>query len=347
MSLARGAIGLACLVVSLLIVPLVIRVANAERGQRRLPPTYLPALEGPRERGSFDASRIPDLVRVNPGYVFIGDSMTGTRIDEGRLGALAGRPVITLLQAGSGSAFWYLALKNWVIASGVRPRAVFVLFRDTNLTDVLFRLDQTFRWSVDKVARDREDELNAVIAARVSTPSRRLELAVEHAYQSDRARQWIEPAFVGWPARVLIPSRSRRETFLAQMNARFGLEHLRSSDAADVEVTEDRGADFSRFVDRSVLPLMLRDARAAGLTLCLVRVQRRPAGGKPPVQSIAMQRYIRDLQAYVESHGGVFHDDTGDPALTLDMYEDGDHVAREARVRYTEIFFDRLRPLFQ
>jgi hypothetical protein len=214
MSLARGASGLACLVVSLLIVPFVIRVANAERGQRRLPPTYLPALEEPRERGSFDASRIPDLVRVNPGYVFIGDSMTGTRIDEGRLGALAGRPVITLLQAGSGSAFWYLALKNWVIASGVRPRAVFVLFRDTNLTDGLFRLDQTFRWSVDKVALDREDELNAVIAARVSTPSRRLELAVEHAYQSDRARQWIEPAFVGWPARVLIPSRSRRETFL-------------------------------------------------------------------------------------------------------------------------------------
>jgi hypothetical protein len=60
-----------------------------------------------------------------------------------------------------------------------------------------------------------------------------------------------------------------------------------------------------------------------------------------------MRRYVRDLQSYVESHGGVFHDDTGDPALTLSMYEDGDHLARDARPLYTDIFFDRLRPLFQ
>ena len=38
---------------------------------------------------------------------------------------------------------------------------------------------------------------------------------------------------------------------------------------------------------------------------------------------------------------------TRDPALTLDMYEDGDHLARQARRRYTEILFDRLAPLFQ
>jgi hypothetical protein len=346
-SLARGAIGLACLVVSVLVVPLVIRVANWEHGEKRLPPTYLPALEGPRERLDFDVSPIHELVSTKPRYVFIGDSMTGTRIDEGRLGQLAGRPVKTLLQAGSGSAFWYLALKNWVIGSASQPRAVFILFRDTNLTDVLFRLDETFRWSIDKVAHDREEELNAVIAKRVSTPTRQLARTVERMYQGDRGRSWIEPALVGWPTRVLMKTRRRRDDFVVHMNERFGLDHLRKFEAADVAATDDADADFPRFVDRSVLPLMLRDARAAGITLCLVRVQRRPAGGRPPAESAAMQRYVRDLRAYIESHGGVFHDETGDPALTLDMYEDGDHLAREARGRYTEIFFDRLRPLFQ
>ena len=77
---------------------------------------------------------------------------------------LTGRPVAPLLQAGSGSAFWYLALKNWVVASGIKPRMVFIFFRDTNLTDVMFRLDEQFRWSLDIVAHDREDELNAVVA---------------------------------------------------------------------------------------------------------------------------------------------------------------------------------------
>ena len=123
-----------------------------------------PALEGPRERAAFSADRVPDLQRLQPGYVVIGDSMAGTRLDDRRLVELTGVPVAPLLQPGSGPAFWYLALKNWVIASGIRPRMVFIFFRDANLTDVLFRLDDQFRWALDLAALDREDELNAVVA---------------------------------------------------------------------------------------------------------------------------------------------------------------------------------------
>ena len=44
---------------------------------------------------------------------------------------------------------------------------VFIFFRDTNLTDVMFRLDEQFRWALDLAALDREDELNAVVARRL------------------------------------------------------------------------------------------------------------------------------------------------------------------------------------
>ena len=43
---------------------------------------------------------------------------------------------------------------------------------------------------------------------------------------------------------------------------------------------------------------------------------------------------------------GVFMDDTGDPAQTLDLYEDGDHLSRDGRRRYTEAFAVRLRQRF-
>ena len=36
-------------------------------------------------------------------------------------------------------------------------------------------------------------------------------------------------------------------------------------------------------------------------------------------------------------------DDTGDPAETLDLYEDGDHLSHEGRRRYTERFAERVR----
>jgi hypothetical protein len=345
-SRTRAAAGLLTLVVLTLATPALLPSLNRWHSTKPFPPTYLPALEGPRERGRFEETRVSDLARLNPGYVVIGDSMAGTRIDERRLGELAGTPVAPLLQPGSGSAFWYLALKNWVIPSGIKPRVVFIFFRDTNLTDVLFRLDQQFRWALDLTAGEREDELNAVIARRVG-PLRRVHALVGRVTGAEEARQWIEPALVRLPAEWMIQSRRRRTELLDAMNVRLGFDHLRPMDAADIQIGDAPEFDFERDVDRSVLPLMLRDASRAGLTLCLIRVQRRPAADGPPPQSPALAAYIRALRGYLTARGAIFHDDTGEPALTLDMYEDGDHVARHARRRYTEYLYDRLRPHFQ
>jgi hypothetical protein len=342
----QAALGLSMLVAFTLAVPFVIPVVNRWREERPLPATYLPALEGPRERGRFEEMRITELRYLKPGYVVIGDSMAGTRIDERRLGELAGVPVAPLLQPGSGSAFWYLAFKNWVIASGTRPRMVFVFFRDTNLTDVMFRLDQQFRWALDLVALDREDELNAVVATRIG-PLQRVHRFVDERVGVEQARRAAEPAVTMWPAEMMLTSRRRRSEFVNLLNARLGFDHLRPTQAADVQAAEAPGADFDAEVDRSVLPLMLRDAKAAGLTLCFVRVQRRPTANRPPPQSASLKAYVKALREYVTARGAIFHDDTGDPALTIDMYEDGDHLARHARRQYTENLYNRLRPHFQ
>ena len=328
----------------LLLIPLGLRAANRLYAAPDLKPSYLPAIEGPRDRVPFEADRIPALAGMNPTWVVIGDSMAGSRIDPALLTRLTGGQTAPLLYAGSGPAWWYLALKNWVIPSGIRPRAVVVFFRDTNLTNVMFRIDAT--WSLDTAALDREDDLNAVVARRRGTAFYQVRDRVDRVYQASQARRWLEPAVNEWPARAMFPFRRQRGAFLDQLNERFGLAHLRPMDAADMQATEDREADFDAFAADSTLPLMLRDARAAGLPLLLVRVQRRPLNGRPPEQSAALRRYVSRLHAYVESQGGVFMDDTGDPAQTLDLYEDGDHLSRDGRRRYTEMFAVRLRQRF-
>src|SRR5207245_5162663 len=64
----------------------------------------------------------------------IGDSMAGSRIDPDLFTRLTSRRIAPLLYAGSGPAWWYLALKNWVIASGIHPHAVTQFFRDRKST---------------------------------------------------------------------------------------------------------------------------------------------------------------------------------------------------------------------
>lgn len=328
-------------VAGFLLVPLGLRGVNRLHPSPALPATYLPAIEGARDRYPFDAGRVPGLVGMNPSWVVIGDSMAGSRVDPAVLARLTGGVTAPLLYAGSGPAWWYLVLKNWVIPSRIHPKAVIVFFRDTNLTNVMFRIDAT--WALDTAALDREPDLNAVVARRRGSVFYQVRDRIERLYQAEQVRRWIEPQVNAWPARVMVPYRKPRAAFMERLNERFGLAHLRPMDAADMQATEDREADFDAFVDKSALPLMLRDARDAGLTLALVRVQRRPIDGRPPFQSSALRRYVTKLQAYVETHGGIFMDDTGDPAETIDLYEDGDHLSREGRRRYTELFASRLR----
>ena len=330
---------LAALVALTLLVPFGVRGLDRRYGPSDLASAYLPALEGPRARTPFDRFPFDRMAHYRPELVVIGDSMAGTRIDPAVLEQLSGRRVFAVLHPGSGSAFWYLALKNWVIASGVRPRCVFIFFRDANLTDVMFRLDPAI---VDRVALDREPDLNAAIASRVGEWRLQATLRAEGLYRADRARLWVVPQ-VGDLVAQLVAGRDAASVngLLTGMNERFDFGHLRPIEAADMDAN-DTGADFDRDLPGSALPLMLREARAAGITLYFVRVQRRPVGGRPPRQSPALRTYVAKLADYIRANGGLWRDDTGDPALSLDMYGDGDHLAREARERYTALFWKRV-----
>lgn len=343
---ARAGVQLALCVAAIVLGPFAFRAINDARGVSALPPTYLPALEGPRERRPFDDGTRHLLRQMRPGYVIISDSMGG-HIDRRTLQRLTQRPVAPLLQPASGSAWWYLALKNWVIASGVRPRCVFILFRDTNLTDPLFRIDGANRWKLDLVARDREEEVNAVIAARTRGRLHHIRTAIARAYQTEATREWAEGAADDAVARLMIRDDGQREAFLDALNDRLGRDHMRPIEEADIQAADDREAEFDKYVDDSFLPLMLRDAHEAGIRLCFIRVQRRPVDGRPAPQSPALRRYIAKLEAYVEAHGAVFHDDAADPLLLAEeLYTDGDHMTGRAEILYTQNLYNRLRFLF-
>jgi hypothetical protein len=344
----RGVIRLLVIVAAALAVPLLWHPVMARLSTRTIQPSYLPALEASRERAAFRPGPIEDLQVLKPAFVFIGDSMLGTRIDPKYLAGLVNQGVAMLARAGTGSAYWYLSFKNYLIASGERPKVVFFFFRDLNMTDPLFRLTGPYRWSLDEVAQTDEPALNDVIASRMQGPWFRVHDAVNRAYNVERANAWAERQLYDWPTRLWTDDEPARRTWLDTMNFEtMGLERLRPMTAADLQAAEDAEADFDRFMPRSVLPLIIDLAKQHGITVCFVRVQRRPVGNKPPPQSPRMQAYIRDFRTYVEQQGMCFHDDTGDQMQSLAMYEDGDHIARAHQQRYTRQFRVNLNRLLR
>lgn len=329
----------------MLTVPLFWRAAVGAWGPRAAEavPSYLPAIEAARPRNPFIDTPIQELRDMQPGVVIIGDSMAG-RIDEHHLTRLAATPVAPILMNATGSAYWYLAFKNYVVASGVKPRWVLVFFRDTNMTDVTFRLDGPYRPTLDGVAHADEPELNAVVARRASGAWARADHALDSVYRAKDARAWLDPVLNRWPAE-LVAAPGRESVLLDRVNATFTLDHLRPMAQADLAAADDREADFGAHVDASVLPLFLSAARASGLQVCFVRVMRRPVNGQPPPETPALHKYVEDLRAYVEANGGVFVNDHDSPELAHLPYVDGDHVSRDARVPYTDHFWAKLQAL--
>jgi hypothetical protein len=281
-----------------------------------------------------------------PRWVFIGDSMLGTRVDPRHLSEISSthdENVQMVMAPATGPAWWFLAFKNWIVASGVTPRCTFIFFRDTNLTDTMCRLENQYGNTLDLVAHDYEPELDRLVAARRRGLWARAYSAVNRAYELDIARMWMEPTVREWFIRAKYHSPQAQLDFDTRMEEEFGLEHLRKDVRSDID--ELQAPAFDRELATSVLPDLMRLAREKRLPICFVRVQRRPINNRPPEQSPALKKYVADLGAWIEANGGIFHDDTGDPELTLDLYEDGDHFLN--RQRYTEILRRRLDPLFR
>jgi hypothetical protein len=305
-----------------------------------LEPSNLPVLESARARYPFDPTPIDELRAAKPGTIVIGDSMA-LRVEPDDLARLTGRPVVPLIRLATGASHWYLLLKNYVVASGVAPDRVIVFFRDTQLTDPLWRLIGRDRFSTDRYALAREDALNAVVAAHVGNPWFKLHAWIDRAYAIERARDWLEPALTRALAARASPGQSH-DDFTGAMNGLFGLDQLRAFEAADMGEADDASLDFAARVKISTLPLMIDLARAHGLHLTFVRVLRRPSNGQPPHESGRLRRYVLDLRAYLDAHGATFLDDRDVPALWGLAYDDGDHILDPERPRYTALLFERL-----
>jgi hypothetical protein len=341
----RRGVALLAVMLGVFVVPLGLRAVNIAVRQPDAARSYVPSVESPRVRGPFDSEAVASLRESANDCILIGDSMAGTRIDPGHLSRIiGGHGAAALFHPGSGSAYWYLTFKNFVVNAGLKPKVVVFFFRDENLTDTLFRV---YPSALDRVAKQQEPVLDELLAARARGTFYRLHGVVRRVYQYDQTRAWLEPVLLRAPVAWSAGRRARKKLLDTINNEVFTLEALRPMVAADMAVASDEALDFDRNLPTSVLPEILRLSALSRIRVAFVRVQRRPTPDGPPPQSPALQRYIARLRAYLGANGATFHDDWGDPDQPLSAYEDGDHVSRAFRRTYTEMFVRKNPEIFR
>ena len=326
-----------------LTVPLGLRAINSALPGADVHESYLPSVETPRPREPFDQDAANVIREVQPEFVVIGDSMAGIRIDPLQLTRATRKRVIGLYQQGSPVAYWYLVLKNLIIQNDLKSmRGAIFFFRDDQLTTQV----QVAAGSLDRVARDREPELDRALAADKLGAFADVHRAARAVYQFDRTRWWLEPLFNRWPATIV--QRDLPSELISAMNRDvFALDQLRKFEGSDLGAATNASLDFDANVNDSLLPEILRLAKESNVRLAFIRVQRRPTAEGPPPQSDALKKYVDDLKAYLSAHHAYFHDDWGDPDEPLAAYADGDHLTAAGRRRYTERFAEKHARFFQ
>ena len=297
--------------------------------------------------------RIEELQAAEPDYLGIGNSMMFTRLGKTpqAISTLTGKKFHFLYRGGSDSLIWYLMLKNIVVPSGVRPKAIFLFVRDNELTTPYFGTDAQTSPYIASLRGAPDPEVDRYVAPPSSGPTDQAgslrSLARLYSFpewKESLSRRLTDAAMdVGG---LGAPKKAQRFV----LSARFDLDHLRADVPVDLPKVDQMTlmpGGYQAATEASLLPAMLQLANECGAKLLVFRIKRRPDETTHlPEEPAAMRDYAKFLKEWLEGRGGLFFDETYDPSIRLSDYLDGDHIRPDRLAWYQESFWQRIREVF-
>jgi hypothetical protein len=300
------------------------------------------------DKRQFEDKPLARLRERRPDLVFIGDSLLGSGVEPALAEQQFGgdHRVELLWNGGAESACWYLAQKNYVIASGVKPRWVCIFFNDRLLTEPAFRTAGPYRRHIESLMHADEPVYRTVLGDDAAEYSP-LERWATRLYPLNARRHVHHEKIDRLALRAVRFDASAANVLRQRVNATFDLARLRSETTEPSVDVSEQEAEFDPTPGRSFLPAIVDEAKRAGISLCFVRVKRHPAADGRMPQSEPLRHYIAALRAWVESRGCRLVDCADDPSWTAEMYLNAhdDHIGPWAKNRSTALYVEKLRPV--
>lgn len=313
------------------------------------------------------------LIETKPDWILIGNSMLNSRINSQALAQLSGRSVRKVAEGGTQSALWFLFLKQLVLKSGTHPTWVTVFFRETDLTWPDFRVSGQNAELIAALEGPAQPEWQQVMAWRdesvaglTGTTSSVIKSILPDTALQTYARTRLQAAVFELTEFGHSVPHGVRKMELNELFSLAGLRHDLGSDVgqastatstsqssggttgmADPGVYDIGPMSFDASPRSSFLPHIIALAKANDIHLHFHRVKRRVQASSDAPDGRLIAQYMTDLRAYLEAEHCAFTDESQDPAITADLFADGDHISsiKEAQQRYLENFWHHVRPI--
>ncbi len=299
-------------------------------------------------KAHFDAKPIARLRAKKPQVVILSDSMVDNGVDPELLGKLLdGRRVELLWYGGAASASWYFRLKNYIVASHIRPELVCIFFRDRVLTDPRFRTEGSYRSKLEAAMHEDEPIYRLVLDQHLAGEGD-LHRWVDRLYPLNARRHAQHERIEQTSMRLVANAGVTVPELRRWINETFALTNLAGGAAEEAAAfSKEKQTEFDPDPRRSFLRHIVAAGTEGRIPLCFLRVKRHPGADGFVQQDEQLRRYIANLRNWIESQGCYFIDDTDNPERTQDMYlqPGDDHMGPWAKERSTELYADELRPL--
>lgn len=340
------------------------RYGQYEFTGERPPDEDRPRMAGEADDADDDLKRLEaDLKQLRPDLLFVGNSMLDSRVDLAVLDELlAPRRGMLWIKHNSFTADWAVYLRA-VQASGVRPKAVVLLFRGRELTFPNFRIAGEKADYLSRILRVYPmPEVNQA-AGMNRDGSRALGHRLAMTWQTGVRPRPQDQGPLGRISELAldVASVSGRDDgqLRTAMGQRFAFNRLRPG--ADDEALAGKlignrisengyetWANFDEAIGPSLLPLLRRECRELGAQLVLVRIRQRPAEGNAvrPEDDLYPD-YLRGLEEWCRREGVVYLDISGDSHWREEHYGTGDHLDERFSPEWTRRFWERNGPVIE
>lgn len=301
-----------------------------------------PATLGPVFDARVKGEHLQGIQQSRPSFVLLGDSTLYEGVDPALFAEGLGMPVYEMATPGSGTAAWYLQIKNIILESSHRPKYVVVFFRNTMLTVPQYRTTGRYFALLDDYATKNEPLVSELAFVNPMNPVERFAeqylplytARVEIRDDLDNAIRYLPPRLFG----------CNRDCANEAVSSIFGREvdpvalNLAQEDAAKTLYAQEE-LDFQAQLETSLLPHMIALTQKNNVNLIFVRT--RIFGPEPE-----MSAYRNSLDAYLTGQDGVFLlDFWQDPRIIEEYYVDSLHMNALGKKEFTKILIEEFKAI--
>lgn len=297
---------------------------------------------------NFDEELLKKTKQSAAEVVFIGNSMLDTRMDRALWREISLPNKSHFLSVpGSRTLAYYCLLKNFASQMKHPPKLVILFYRDYDFHRLDDHIDGIHLTRLRELMVPEDEPLLHRARGGLQGSGKWKDVVVENLLPEKTATHFRKKVKELAYDVAALGSKEGDDAVEQAVQDTFLPKNFRK-DAAEDGASEESGVGvnpqvFNGESTASLLPEFLTLARSMGAKLCFYRVKKRPNAENVTFQTKAVQTYTSEFKAWAEKNGCVLVDESQDPALTLAMYHDGDHLGEHAKAEYTKLFLERMK----